>query len=115
MPVLKATYGFMAVECEAGENEIVFKYKTPGLMIGAIITGAGIALFVIYVIINKKKKNKPTYKFFSEDYYETEIAATVPTPAVTAAISDTLEQTENDESMSKDSVQVKTDEVTSDD
>ncbi|MEG2117700.1 MAG: hypothetical protein RRY76_00695, partial [Clostridia bacterium] len=101
--------------CEAGENEIVFKYKTPGLMIGAIITGAGIALFVIYVIINKKKKNKPTYKFFSEDYYEIEIAATVPTPAVTAVTSDTLEQTENDESMSKDSVQVKTDEVTSDD
>lgn len=56
--------GMMAVKCNKGENNIVFKYKTPGLMESAVITIIGIILYVIYLLINKKmyKNNPNKYK-----------------------------------------------------
>ncbi len=43
--------GFMAVPAEAGENEIVFTYKTPGLHAGLWISLGGILLFVGYMAV----------------------------------------------------------------
>lgn len=51
--VEKVSYGFMAVKADAGENEIVFRYRTPGLTAGTIITIIGILLLIGYLIINR--------------------------------------------------------------
>ena len=52
--------GMMAVKCNKGENNIVFKYKTPGLMESTVITIIGIILYIIYLLINRKLcKNNP--------------------------------------------------------
>ena len=74
--VERVSYGFMAVRCEAGENEIVFRYETPGLQIGIIISaGAGI-LFVIYlvtagILCRQKRSAHPAQKHFYD--YPSEI------------------------------------------
>ena len=66
--VLEATYGFMAVECGAGQNVIVFTYRAPGMYIGVAATSAGIIILGGYLYLGRKKK--PTYQFFKEGYYE---------------------------------------------
>ena len=68
--VLPATYGFMAVECGAGENEIVFKYRTPGLFWGIILAVTALIMLAVYLIIGRKRGIRPNYRFFGEDYYE---------------------------------------------
>ncbi|MBE6875615.1 MAG: hypothetical protein E7496_02645 [Ruminococcus sp.] len=50
----KVSGGFMAVLCEAGQNEIVFSYQLPGLKIGFCITIAGMLLLMLYLIFGKK-------------------------------------------------------------
>lgn len=47
-------YGFMAVRCEAGENEIHFSYETPGLRIGICLTAMGGLLLLLYLVISRK-------------------------------------------------------------
>ncbi len=83
--VLKVTYGFMAVECGAGENTIEFRYETPGLKFGAITAFVGVVLLLMYLLISKKRGIKPTYKFFEEDYYEIDVSAN-PRPYETNSI-----------------------------
>lgn len=39
--------GFLGVHLDAGEHEIVIEYKTPGLMMGAILSLLGICIFVL--------------------------------------------------------------------
>ena len=57
--IIKASYGFMAVDCKAGENEIVFHYVTPGIKAGAAMTLLSAVTLTIYVIyFNKKKQQK---------------------------------------------------------
>ncbi|MBQ8297642.1 MAG: YfhO family protein [Ruminococcus sp.] len=56
--VEKVSYGFMAVRADAGENTIVFKYRTPGLWAGFLITLAGGAGLAVYLIICRKKCRK---------------------------------------------------------
>ncbi len=84
--VLKVTYGFVAVECQAGENDIVFDYSTPGLVVSATISlgesefsipgGVWISLialvfFVLYMLyFMVYKKHKAATKFFSFEYYD---------------------------------------------
>ncbi len=84
--VLKATYGFVAVECEAGENEIRFDYSTPGFIKGCKVSVgetditlpgglwislAALAVYVIYLVyFMKVKKEKAATKFFSFEYYD---------------------------------------------
>ena len=46
--------GFMAVKVPAGTSEIQFHYQTPGLKLGAIVTGCAVPLLVAYVLIMKK-------------------------------------------------------------
>lgn len=66
----KVDIGFMAVKVTGGTtNKIEFEYHTPGLKIGIVISAASILLFIIYMIISKKKnlikprlKLKKSYK-----------------------------------------------------
>ncbi len=84
--VLKVTYGFVAVECEAGENEIVFEYSTPGFVVPCTLTvgetefdmpgglwwsiGA-IVIYVVYMLyFFVYKKHKAKFDFFSFDYFD---------------------------------------------
>ena len=56
--------GFMAVNVPAGTtSKIEFTYRTPGLYEGAAITAGCIAVFIVYLVISKKKnKLKPRLK-----------------------------------------------------
>lgn len=53
----KVNIGFMAVKVPAGTSEIQFHYQTPGLKLGAIVTGCAVPLLVAYVLIMKKVDN----------------------------------------------------------
>jgi hypothetical protein len=84
--VLKVTYGFVAVECEAGENEIRFDYSTPGFITGCKVSVgdsgftlpgglwislAALIVYVAYLVyFIKIKKHKAATKFFSYEYYD---------------------------------------------
>ena len=67
--IVKSFFGFMAVKCDEGVNEIVFEYQTPGLKYGAIISVFGLLVFVIY-LLSVKKNNKSIFSFFNLDYSE---------------------------------------------
>ena len=60
--IVKASYGFMAVRCKAGENEIVFHYVTPGIRAGAVMTGVGAVALAEYIYLGKRSKNDPDDK-----------------------------------------------------
>ena len=58
----KVNVGFMAVKVSANTNATIkFRYKTPGLASGAIVTGISVVLFVVYMLMwkvpPKKKKD----------------------------------------------------------
>ena len=59
-------YGFMAVKIPGFKScDISFKYQTPGLGTGVLISAAAAAAFAIYItviIIYRKKKSKPAHK-----------------------------------------------------
>ena len=59
----KVDYGFMAVLCGEGKNQIHFSYKTYGMTAGKILTAAGIGSFAVYMTViwymGKKKKLVP--------------------------------------------------------
>ena len=46
-------HGFMAVRCGAGDDHIRFRYTLPGLREGALLTGAGILLLVLYLALGR--------------------------------------------------------------
>ncbi len=69
--IVKANYGFMAVKCDVGENEITFEYETPGLKCGLIISVTGIAILCGYLIIFRKKKCKTAKCSHYYDYDKT--------------------------------------------
>ena len=54
----KVNIGFMAVRVPAGAAEIRFDYRTPGLTEGLIISGAGIALFLLYLLIARRIRTR---------------------------------------------------------
>ena len=56
--------GFMAVKVPAGSMSMIdFRYKTPGLLKGALVTAVAIVLYIIYIVVSaKKKKLKPRLK-----------------------------------------------------
>lgn len=59
--VEKVSYGFMAVRADAGENEIVFRYRTPGLIPGLIIGALGLLILIAYLLITRKMKPDDKY------------------------------------------------------
>ncbi len=65
----KVSYGFMAVKAEEGENKIEFRYETPGLKLGFIITLSGLVLLGIYMLITRKQKRDGGFVHFY-DYDE---------------------------------------------
>ncbi len=50
VPVERVSTGFMAVRCEAGDNQITFRYQTPGLKYGALASLCGLGALLIYLI-----------------------------------------------------------------
>ncbi|MBR4466804.1 MAG: YfhO family protein [Clostridia bacterium] len=69
--VLVVDAGMMAVEVPAGASEVEFSYRTDGILTGAAVSAAGLLLFILYLILFKfRKKEKATYRFFRESYYE---------------------------------------------
>ncbi len=52
--VERVSYGFMAVRADAGENSIVFRYRTPYLTEGMVISAAGLLLLALYLLICRK-------------------------------------------------------------
>ena len=51
VPVEKVNVGFMAVPVEAGDSEIVFTYKTPGLSLGIKVSALSAIVFAAYLIV----------------------------------------------------------------
>ena len=52
--IIKANVGFMAIPVEAGYHTIEFKYMTPGLPIGALVSLISIIGLVAYIFLFKK-------------------------------------------------------------
>ena len=48
----KVNTGFMAVPIEAGSNNVIFTYETPGLKLGCLIAGGALGIFVIYLAVS---------------------------------------------------------------
>ncbi len=72
----KVNIGFMAIRVKAGsDNEIEFKYTTPYLKEGVIISIAGGVLLIIYVIatgfFRKKRNYRKTYRIKNTDNLKT--------------------------------------------
>jgi len=119
--VLKVTYGFVAVECEAGKNTIVFDYSTPGLVTGAtykvgdseftvfggvwftLIAAVIFAIYMLYFKVFKKQRAATT--FFSFEYYDDMDAYAIDEPKKEIIEKDeviidseyTIEETDDDE------------------
>ncbi len=54
----KVDNGLIGIKINKGINNINFKYKTPGLKTGLIISNISLITFIIYIIINKKRGKK---------------------------------------------------------
>ncbi len=67
----RVNVGFMAVRVPKNTtSDIVFEYKTPGLTMGAVISAAGIVLFILYWVIWKepaKMRRRKVYLRYYED------------------------------------------------
>ena len=69
----KVDIGFMAVRVSGGvTSNISFKYQTPGLRLGAMISAGSLFLFVVYLLISKKRnllgpkvRMKKSYKVYA--------------------------------------------------
>ena len=53
----RANVKYMALVLPAGEHSITLRYHTPGLILGAVASGVGVILFVVQIIIYRKKKD----------------------------------------------------------
>ncbi len=70
--VERVSYGFMAVKAEEGENNIEFRYKTPGLKEGALITLCGILFLGLYLFLTRKSARSNGFShYYDYDYQET--------------------------------------------
>ena len=68
MDVENVSYGFVAVKADAGYNEIVFRYRTPFLTAGTVISIAGILILAVYMIVCRKKSGTEYNIEHSYDY-----------------------------------------------
>lgn len=50
----------LGVEAPAGQHEIELKYTPEGFVVGVIASGGALLLFIVFVFVDKKKKNKIT-------------------------------------------------------
>ena len=58
VPVEKVSVGFMAVKVPAGESDIRFEYRTPGLGEGVAMSGAALVLLVLYHRLTLRMDNR---------------------------------------------------------
>ncbi len=68
MDVERVSYGFMAVRCEAGDNQIAFHYETPGLKTGILISLCAFGALLLYLLImwiacRKQRESVPRTKY----------------------------------------------------
>ena len=64
----RVSYGFLAVRCEAGDNQISFRYETPGLRLGGMISAGGAGLLIVYLLFcaiafRKQKPAVPKHRY----------------------------------------------------
>ena len=52
----KANIGFMAVRLPAGNAEIRFDYRTPGLLTGGMVSIAGFVILAVYALATRRRK-----------------------------------------------------------
>ncbi len=73
--VEKVSGGFMAVRADKGDNTIVFHYRTPGLTAGLLMSGTGILLLALYLILARRFRSKdedyPHKHFYGYDQFKT--------------------------------------------
>ncbi len=62
----KVNIGFMAVLAPAGDVEIEFRYSTPGLMLGLVISLSAALMFGLYLLIVKKYRRTHPVKYMGE-------------------------------------------------
>ncbi len=59
--IISADYAFSAIKLSAGEHEIEFRYTTPYIKTGGVISIVSVAIFVTtYIVIRKKTKENGT-------------------------------------------------------
>ncbi|MBP0966278.1 MAG: hypothetical protein J5722_01475, partial [Oscillospiraceae bacterium] len=46
----RVSNGLMAVRCEQGDNTITFRYRTPGLREGAVVSLCGLGALLLYLL-----------------------------------------------------------------
>ena len=66
--VEKVSYGFIAVRAEKGDNTIVFRYRTPALNAGILISISGILILAVYIIVYRGKNKNDSYRI--SHYYD---------------------------------------------
>lgn len=66
--VERVSYGFMAVKADAGTNNIVFHYRTPGLREGVYISLAALATLIAYLFICRYTDKKHRSRKLSHSY-----------------------------------------------
>ena len=54
--IIPVNYGFSGVLIQPGAHEIEFRYETPMLKLGAIVSGIGIGCFVLFYLLYIRKK-----------------------------------------------------------
>ena len=59
---------FMAVKADEGENVITFRYRTPGLFEGIIISMGSAVLLIAFVLICRKVDKKLKFRKISHSY-----------------------------------------------
>lgn len=76
--VEKVTYGFMAVKADSGNNTIVFRYETPGLKHGIMISAAALFILIMYMLICRRYRGKESEYGFSHSYSYTSCHGVAP-------------------------------------
>ncbi len=64
--VEKVNFGLCAVYAPAGENEIIFKYRTPYMRTGIAVSLTGLAVWAVYYVMSNRNK-KPREAYVSPD------------------------------------------------
>ena len=96
--VLTVDGGFVAVEVPAGASDIAFTYRTNGLGYGLLLTVLALLGFAGYLLYWKKcKKERATYRFFREDYYDTGVYVAPDPDDLPIAEDETPSETPSDE------------------
>lgn len=70
--VEKVSYGFMAVKADAGTNDIVFRYRTPGLRTGAFISLGSVLILAAYLMIMRPLDRRRRGESRLRHYYDYE-------------------------------------------